>query len=326
MLSRGKSDEYQTRSWRGRPERWVIRVADGQRLGQLRRVELEGGQIVAHRLVPVHLAFVHLHAQRGDGEGLGDGADGEQRIGRNRQLFFEVAIAVALEQNHLAIPDDGQGQAGHLPVLHGLVDEVVEAVQGGLGWGSGVGSRGLRGRALEIELQRLTLRPGAVDLGTILVDRAIVGPVNGIDDQAELGILERDGGDGDAVGALIDAVQGRCEASILGRGDVQDQVQLGASRGQRSLPIPGNRRLRPAERRESQGGERQQGESSQDCVFHPSPSFRGGLLRRSTHHFGCCHGRASRHLGPRNRSPKERTRARAGKFGRSWFGSEFGTG
>jgi hypothetical protein len=64
--------------------------------------------------------------------------------------------------------------------------------------------------------------------------------MDSIDAELELGILECDGSDWDALGALIDTVEGSREAAVLCRGNVEDKVQLSASRTQRPLPISGD--------------------------------------------------------------------------------------
>ena len=127
-------------------------IPDGHLLGEHRFVQLEGGQIIADRLVPIDFAFVHLHAQCCHGEGLGDRADREESIRRGRQLFLQIAVAVALFENYFVALHDCDSQSRHLPILHGLRDEVVQSVQTGLYWlcRCGIGC-GLRGRTLEIE-------------------------------------------------------------------------------------------------------------------------------------------------------------------------------
>ena len=85
--------------------------------------------------------------------------------------------------------------------------------------------------------------------------------MNGIDGKAQFRILEGDGIDRNAVGALVEAVERSGEAAIFSGGDVQDKAELYAPGAQRSLPISGNLRLCPAERREGQSGKSDESES-----------------------------------------------------------------
>ena len=88
--------------------------------------EGETGHDLAHRAVPIEAAFVDQHGEAGDGEGLGDRADGENSIGRHRHLVFDVAKAVASAIERLAVPDDADREAGNLPLGHDRLGEFIE--------------------------------------------------------------------------------------------------------------------------------------------------------------------------------------------------------
>jgi len=92
----------------------------------------------------------------------------------------------------------------------------------------------------------LALRPRAIDLARVFVDRPLIRAMHRIDDQAELRILERHCCHRDPVGALIHAVERCRQASIFGRRHVQDEPELDAPGAQRALPISRQLRLRLA--------------------------------------------------------------------------------
>ena len=99
---------------------------------------------------------------------------------------------------------------------------------------------------MEIEIDRLALRPRAVNLARVLVNRAVISSMHRIHDQAELGIIERHRGHRNPVSALVHAIECRRQVSVLGRSHVQDKPKLRTPSAQRSLPIAGQLRLRTA--------------------------------------------------------------------------------
>ncbi len=62
----------------------------------------EAGQVFAHALIPVELAFVGDGPPRGYGERFRDGADGEEGMRRHWQFFRDVAVAVAFTEDDFA--------------------------------------------------------------------------------------------------------------------------------------------------------------------------------------------------------------------------------
>ena len=78
-------------------------VAHGELAGDVRIGEREGGQVAHHRRVPLDLAFLHQHAERGGGERLGVGRDAEQRFGIHRRGITQFPDAVAFREHHLAV-------------------------------------------------------------------------------------------------------------------------------------------------------------------------------------------------------------------------------
>jgi len=93
-------------------------------------VHAEIGEIVVDGLVPIEFSFVDEGAEFGDDKGFGHRSDAEEGIRRDGELFIGVAVAVTFGEDHFAVPDHGDGQAGDFPVFHGLSDEIVEAVEG----------------------------------------------------------------------------------------------------------------------------------------------------------------------------------------------------
>ena len=86
-----------------------------------------------------------------------------------------------------------------------------------IGWRCrlGSGSGGLRLGALEVEFERLALRPSAGDLRCIFIDGALIGAVHGVDGQAQLGAGEGGRIDWNGIDALVDAVERGCQAAVL---------------------------------------------------------------------------------------------------------------
>ena len=72
---------------------------------------VEVGEPLRDVVVEGELPFV-AELQDGDGgELLGDGADLEHRVHRQRNVPFDVRLAVALEEQGVVAPDDGGGDA-----------------------------------------------------------------------------------------------------------------------------------------------------------------------------------------------------------------------
>ena len=62
----------------------------------------------------------------GRGERFGDRADHELRRRRNRQVGFDVALAISPRLRHLAILYHGERYARYLPVGHDIGGEMIE--------------------------------------------------------------------------------------------------------------------------------------------------------------------------------------------------------
>jgi hypothetical protein len=101
-------------------------VADGHLAGDVGVVQLEGGHVLRHRVVPADLAFVHQHGERGGGERLGVGRDAEKRLGGDRRRLALLAHAVALGQYDLAVLDDGHRDAGDIEFLAGALHYLID--------------------------------------------------------------------------------------------------------------------------------------------------------------------------------------------------------
>src|SRR5579871_3360745 len=126
--SREKSELYQTMSWRGSPERWVTRsrtticsVRTGSyilKAGKRERMGTSQPPLPSSKSMPRSVTvndFVMLAmAQRDFGV---------------MKLFFDVAITIAFEEDHFVALDYGDGGSCTVPVLDGLIDEVVEAFE-----------------------------------------------------------------------------------------------------------------------------------------------------------------------------------------------------
>jgi hypothetical protein len=91
--------------------------------------ELEPGQVVDDGVVPLDGALVDQHAQSGGGHGLGSGGDGEEGVLIDGLTGTDLPFAVTPCEDDLVAVDDGDGEAGDLPVDHGLPEVGVEAFQ-----------------------------------------------------------------------------------------------------------------------------------------------------------------------------------------------------
>ncbi len=87
-------------------------LAHGDLLCALQVAQAEGGKLVGDRVVPGHRAFVHQHRAQGAGEGLRQRSDSEHGVGAHRLPGLAVHHAVTAQRHHLAVFDDGHGQAG----------------------------------------------------------------------------------------------------------------------------------------------------------------------------------------------------------------------
>jgi hypothetical protein len=104
-------------------------VARRDTLAGERVVELEGWQVMAHGSIPIQLALVGQDAERQGRESLGARGEREERLRRDGQVALDVARAEPLQEDHLTILDDADGQAGHLPGIDRRADKLREALQ-----------------------------------------------------------------------------------------------------------------------------------------------------------------------------------------------------
>ena len=102
-------------------------------------MEPELGKHGTDRRVPGEGAFVDVHCQEGGGEGLRVGTDGEEGVRGDGELLLDVAPAVALGEDGLAVFDDGDAEAGDLPFGHDGFDPLVKALEALL---DGLGRKG----------------------------------------------------------------------------------------------------------------------------------------------------------------------------------------
>ena len=101
-------------------------------------VQVETGQIIAGRLVPLEFAFLDQLGHRVRGEGLGGAANREHGLCRDRFLAGHVRVTVTLREHDLPVAHDADSHSRHEQTLHGLFDFRVEA-------GKGIAAGRLRG-------------------------------------------------------------------------------------------------------------------------------------------------------------------------------------
>ena len=101
-------------------------IPHGHRLADPGIVNLELGDVPAHRVVPTQLPLVHEDAERRGGHGLGGRADREQGVSVHRLGFSEFKRAVAAGEQQFLPPDDGDRETGRVPVGDRPLDVVVE--------------------------------------------------------------------------------------------------------------------------------------------------------------------------------------------------------
>src|SRR5213076_2527426 len=89
----------------------------GDLFGEDGIVKFKCGKDGADGEIPAAFAFVHEHAQVGDGEGFCDAGDGAERFRRHGKLLFHVAIAVAFEENDFVALNNGHCGAGAVQSL-----------------------------------------------------------------------------------------------------------------------------------------------------------------------------------------------------------------
>src|SRR5205085_12327402 len=110
------------------PEAAAVRhqVAHRELARHVRVVQRETRQELGDRIVPGELALVGEDGQGRGGERLGVGGDLEQRVRVHVSRVAPGAYAVALREQHAAVPDDGDGGAGRAQRLESPGDVGVE--------------------------------------------------------------------------------------------------------------------------------------------------------------------------------------------------------
>ena len=101
-------------------------IAHRDAVGRDGVMQPEFRDVVPHRLLPIHPPLVHQKGQARGGERLRDRADLELRVGGHRQAGFDIAKAIGLEERHLAVLHDRNGEARDLPLVHRVCDERIE--------------------------------------------------------------------------------------------------------------------------------------------------------------------------------------------------------
>jgi hypothetical protein len=107
-------------------------IAHGDLAGQVGILELQRGQVLDDGVVPLQLALVDEHAHQRRRHRLRRRSDREERVLVRRIALAELPHAEALRKRNGSVFDDGDSQAGHLPVLRGLADVGFESVE--CGW------------------------------------------------------------------------------------------------------------------------------------------------------------------------------------------------
>src|SRR5205823_3197474 len=90
-------------------------VADAHQGVGVRVGEVEGGQVLPHRVVPPHVALVHQGGDQGGGEALGAGGEREGGVRGDRVRAVVPAAAVPLDEHRPLAADDHHGGPGHVP-------------------------------------------------------------------------------------------------------------------------------------------------------------------------------------------------------------------
>ena len=122
----GRRHEHEIAGAEAEPAAVGQEVADREFAGHVRVRHPKVRQVVDHLVVPVELARIDEDRDRGGRERLRVRADRELRIRIDHRGLAELAHAVALRKDELAILDDANGDAGHQEGSHRPVDETVD--------------------------------------------------------------------------------------------------------------------------------------------------------------------------------------------------------
>ena len=101
-------------------------VAHGELAGDVRIVQPQFRQVVDHLVVPLQLALVHEHPERGGRHRLGGGADGEARVLGSARRLPELRHAVALGEHQRVAAHHRNREPWYAPVACRALDVTIE--------------------------------------------------------------------------------------------------------------------------------------------------------------------------------------------------------
>ncbi len=102
-------------------------VADHQLARDIGIAQLEGRQVSADRIVPSDFPLIDQHANGRGGHCLRGRPDGKQRVLVDEVGLAQFPDAVPLDEHDSIVLDDGDCEAGNLPVPHRLLNVGLEA-------------------------------------------------------------------------------------------------------------------------------------------------------------------------------------------------------
>jgi hypothetical protein len=88
-------------------------------------------KMFTNRVIPVQLLLVGQHGHGRGGEGLGGGADLEERVDGDRLRLSDLLDPVRLDEDDLVVLHHGDGDGGELPGGEGVARGLVEVLRGG---------------------------------------------------------------------------------------------------------------------------------------------------------------------------------------------------
>ncbi len=104
-------------------------IADAHLVRDVGVGHAEPRQVIDHPIVHLQLALLGQLLQRRRGERLGVGRDRKQRVRIDLVRLADLAQAETLFHHHLAVLDDGHGDARHVEGLARAVDVGAEILQ-----------------------------------------------------------------------------------------------------------------------------------------------------------------------------------------------------
>ena len=125
---RSSNSNSHSRSWRGSPVQAQIRCLTSTWLVVSASPSLNDGQQPRRRRVPRQLALIDQLGEHQRRHRLGVRGDHEQRVGVDRRGAAELAHAEAAGEDHLAVLDQADDDAGHAGRLASALDEGEQLV------------------------------------------------------------------------------------------------------------------------------------------------------------------------------------------------------